>query len=513
MNDITTDVLIVGAGPTGLMMANQLARFDINFTIIDLKDGPTVESRAIAVTARSMEIYQQMGLADEVLSNGKRMESFSLYRNGKAKAEVKIGEIGKGLTDFSYMLAFEQYKNESLLYKHLQAQGKEVMWQTKFIELKEYKEKVIALAEKDGDKFEIKAKYVVSCEGARSIVRRQLDFSFKGGTYEQKFFVADAKVDWKEGYNKLIISPSQYNFCAFMPLSGDENYRIIGTIPRKLNKVQELTFDHLSEVVKKTMKIPMEFKEVNWFATYKLHHRAVDHFSEDRVYLAGDAAHIHSPAGGQGMNTGLQDAYNLAWKMAFVLKGQSPEKLLNTYDEERMPFAKWLLKFTDRGFTLMSSTNWFYRFARKFIALPLAARMFKNSKVRPRIFKTVSQTGYSYVDANMSIDASDDELLFDAGDRFPYFQDDNLHLKMKSAGFSMVHIHSSPMTDEQKDILKASFHLPIEVIEDQNTEKWKALGVVNEMFILVRPDNYIAFISNEVEEKQMSEYLEKVGLK
>src|SRR6188474_2736340 len=127
-----TDVLIVGAGPTGLMAANQLLRFNIEFMIIDMKAGPTIESRAIAVTSKSLEIYQQMGLIDEVMKDGARINSFNMYTNGKRRAKVIIKEIGKGISEYSFLLAYEQFKNEKLLYRNLQEQGQEVMWNTTF---------------------------------------------------------------------------------------------------------------------------------------------------------------------------------------------------------------------------------------------------------------------------------------------------------------------------------------------------------------------------------------------
>ncbi len=132
---LNTEVLIIGAGPTGLMAANQLARFGIDFIIVDSKDGPTQESRAIAVTARSLEIYQQMGLERDVIKGGKIMKSFNLYSNGKKKAEIKIGEIGQGISEFSYMLAFEQSKNEELLAQNLAQQGKTIYWNHEFTEI------------------------------------------------------------------------------------------------------------------------------------------------------------------------------------------------------------------------------------------------------------------------------------------------------------------------------------------------------------------------------------------
>jgi len=355
-----TQVLIVGAGPTGLMAANQLQRFGINFIVIDPKSGPTIESRAIAVTARSMEVYQQLGLSNAVVENGSQMSAFNLFSDGKRKAEIKIGEIGKGMTDFPYLLAFEQSDNEKLLYENLKKQGNEVLWETEFVALKEHQTGIIVEAKKNNQTFEIKAEYLIGCDGAKSPIRHQLNFNFHGGTYENKFFVADAIVNWKLSHDNLVIAPTNNNFCGFFPLKGDRYYRVLGTLPRAYFDKEDITFEDIESEIIKTMGVPLEFEKINWFSIYNLHHRCVDDFNSGRVYLAGDSAHIHSPAGGQGMNTGLQDSYNIAWKLAFVLKKYAKPELLKTYNEERLPFAQWLLKFTDKRFNIMTKCHLFY---------------------------------------------------------------------------------------------------------------------------------------------------------
>ncbi|MBD3639194.1 MAG: FAD-dependent monooxygenase [Crocinitomicaceae bacterium] len=512
-DQLNTQVLIVGAGPTGLMAANQLMRFGIDFIIVDKKSGPTIESRAILVTSRSLEIYQQMGLSDHVGSNGKKITMFNLFRNGKAAGKVEIGEVGKGLSDFTYMLAFEQFKNERLLSELLDKANKSVLWEHEYIRLLDYTDTVKAIVKNKEHELQINASYLIACDGASSPVRHELDFSFNGGTYTHKFFVADTIINWDHGFDKLIVAPGRKNFCALMPISETDSYRVIGTLPKKVSKQENITFNDIQAVVKKTLKTRIEFKVVNWFSIYKLHHRAVDHFQQGKVFLAGDSAHIHSPAGGQGMNTGLQDAYNLCWKLAMVLKNQAPERLLHTYNEERLPFAKWLLKFTDRGFTIMTSRNWFVKFARKFIILPLAALMLKKERWKKKVFPVVSQIGYSYWDGDLAIDSSDKDLKFRAGDRFPYFQEDNLHLKMNHPGFHYVHIGEEPMTEEQIAGVRKIFPGEIYFIEDQNTAKWKKHGVDGELTILVRPDNYIGLIADEPDLVQLDDYLYKVGLK
>lgn len=508
-DQLTTDVLIVGAGPTGLMAANQLMRFGIDFIIVDLKSEPTRESRAIAVTARSLEIYQQMGLAKTAIAQGKRMTSFNLYSGGKRKANVRVGEIGKGLSEFSYLLAFEQSKNETLLSENLVNHGHTVHWNHEFIKLTEHEEQINALIRHNGKEIEITAQYVIGCEGAKSPIRHQLNFSFKGGTYEQKFFVADAVLNWELGDDQLIVSPGSENFCAFLPLTGDRCHRIIGTLPKSFSDQEDVEFKDIEGVVAKTIGIPLKFETVNWFSIYKLHHRAVDHFKQGRAFLAGDSAHIHSPAGGQGMNTGLQDAYNLCWKLALVIKGQAKATLLNTYNEERLPFARWLLKFTDRGFTLMTSTNWFIKILRKYVALVIAGWVLKNAKIKPRIFRVISQIGYSYKRSSLSKSITRQHLKFKAGDRLPFVADDSIYPLFTEPSFHLLYIGDKKLSDEEANRMTNVFPFPIRLVEQSLTSKWQMLGVKAELFILVRPDNYMAAIYDQFDEDKVNSYLSK----
>ncbi|HUR31764.1 MAG TPA: FAD-dependent monooxygenase [Saprospiraceae bacterium] len=508
---LTTDVIIIGAGPTGLMAANQLARFGCDFIILDSKKGPTVQSRAIAVTSRSLEIYEQMGLADEVVQNGQRIESFHFFSGGKQRGKVVLGEMGKGLSDFNYLLGYEQSKNEELLYHNLQKQGKEVLWETSFVEITEFEEKVVVVA-KSEEQLIIHAKYLIACDGAGSPVRHQLKLAFEGGTYENKFFVADTVLKWQLSYTGLIISPSDQNFVAFFPMKGASNYRVLGTLPDKFSQDDTITFRDIEKTVLETIGIPIQFEKVNWFSIYKLHHRRVDDFRKGNIFLAGDAAHIHSPAGGQGMNTGLQDAYNIAWKLSLVLRGITHEKLLDTYEEERLPFAKWLMSFTDRGFNLMTSDNRVIAFMRKNLASKLIGLFVNISFARRLGFKTVSQIGYSYHNMSLSGSATRQKLKFKSGDRLPYVLDErgkSLYHVFTKPSFYLLHIGSTALKADLIDDTKKTFGLPIDVVEN-NSAGWINLGVKKELFIWIRPDNYIFFLDDVLDVDKVRHHLKSV---
>lgn len=508
-----TQIVIVGAGPTGLMAANQLLRFGIDFMLIDSKSGPTVESRAIAVTARSLEIYQQMGLSDTVVANGIMMNSFKLFSGGSRKAEVKIGEIGKGMTDFPYLLAYEQSQNETLLYENLKKNGKEVHWETGFVTLKEHENTIVAVVQKNNETFEIKAEYLIGCDGAKSPIRHQLNFNFHGGTYENKFFVADVILNWELPHDNLIIAPSDKNFVGFFPLKGDRCFRVLGSLPRAYFDREDISFEAIEKEVIQTIGIPIDFEKINWFSVYNLHHRCVDNFNAGRVFLAGDSAHIHSPAGGQGMNTGLQDAYNVAWKLAFVVKKFAKTDLLDTYNEERLPFAQWLMKFTDRMFNLMSSDHWFVAKFRKYIALNLIAKIFTFEKIRPVLFRTVSQIWYTYKGKSLSLSASSQKLLFQAGDRLPFIGDDHLKIPFyelfTEPSFHLLYLSNGVLEKTMARKIENAFPFPVRIITYPITGSWIGLGVEKPLFVLVRPDNYIAYLSDSFSVPEVENYLER----
>jgi len=504
------DVIIIGAGPTGLMAATQLARFNISFLIVDSKAGPTDQSRAIVVTARSMEIYQQLGISNVPIEQGRFITEFAIFVKGKQKALATVGEFGKGLTDFSYLLAFEQSKNEELLVRTLAAYNKEVCWNTELENIVQHQDKIEADLKhlsKPGHPIEkVTAKYMIGCDGAKSMVRHLLNFSFKGGTYEQQFYVADTKLKWQEGFNKLILCPSRNNFCGFFPMAGSNSHRIIGTVPKVLNDRADLSFDDLEKAIKETVHFPMEIEAMNWFSVYKLHHRSVDTFRKGNVFLAGDAAHIHSPAGGQGMNTGLQDAYNLSWKLALVIKNIAGEKLLETYNEERLPFAKWLLKFTDRFFGIMTSSNIFISWLRNNIVPQMLKIFLKSPFIRPLMFKTLSQIKWSYKDCSVSKNRSAQKLKFTAGDRLPYVlintgqTSESVYTLLMQPVFHLLMIGNTNISFTMHEFVKPVI---------SNLEDWKSFGVTKSLYILVRPDNYIALVADEMNKEILDSYLQQ----
>ncbi len=492
--NITTDVLIVGAGPTGLMLACQLARFGVKFEILDSKSGPTHESRALTVTSRSLEIYQQLGLDKQIMESSVGLSGFKVQNKGKVIARARLGNIDTSLSDFNQVLTiFEQSKNESLLNNYLQQHKKQVLWNSNFLNYSRSNNNLVTSITTNDGNLNIQCRYLIGCDGAGSQIRKQSKFSFEGGTYENIFYVADTIIESDNlNHEEIVLVPGANVFSAFFPMEGQKRFRIVGTLPDEIRDKENVTFSDIKKSISENFVQPISFQETAWFSTYKLHHRCVHSFRKDNIFLAGDSAHIHSPAGGQGMNTGLQDAHNLGWKLAMVLLYGCDTKLLDTYNEERLPFAKWLLGSTDRGFRIITSKSKLVRIFREVILFRLMSLGFSLSGLRKRIFQTVSQVWYSYDRFSLSKHLTKQKLTFQAGERIPRVRPRYLDQFSKPV-FTIIAIGQESTIKFCPEIL----HLPLDTQEEILNEEWQQYGVSAPCYIVLRPDQYILGIADE----------------
>ena len=360
-------IIICGAGPTGLMLAAQLLRFNIDFLIIDAKAAPTTESRAVVVQARSMEIYEQMNVSDDILADAEKADGLCFWRHGKKISEAKFENLGSDITPFDFVIMYEQSKNETLLYHHLQKHNHEVEWNTTLIAYKEEQNEYAVTVKQNEQELTIETQYLIACDGGNSKVRELADMEFSGGTYENVFYVADTHLAADVCQHSINFFVADNTFNLVFPMVGEKRFRAIGILPKQFYHQKEISFKEVSEQVNKDAELDLGFNNTQWYSTYRLHHKKIKSFSKGNIFFCGDAAHVHSPAGGQGMNTGLQDAYNLAWKIALVIQQKAKEDLLNTYHEERNPVAEDLLKTTDRMFNIMSQNTKINTFLRMYL--------------------------------------------------------------------------------------------------------------------------------------------------
>lgn len=644
-NDLKTDVLIVGAGPVGLMAACQLVSKGImNFIVVDKKsNGPSRESRAIATSARSMEIFQQLGILEEVMKYTIPITGIEIHSRGKTRALVNFedhceeetssgattddGKKKKSLSQFPNMSLLEQWRIEEILINYLISHDKEILWNTDVTSLVQVVDGGVKVnvcdnyflpvaswcdqsleemttesnifsseeVEEESDlkklgtqHYFIHAKYVIGCDGIHSKVRQECGIKFVGEKYTQRFFLADVQLKNLNKEGGRIIACLGDTFTLFFPLYGDNHYRIVGLVPDSMDDRLSLRFEDIMKELASLHAfdgIPLDFGEVFWFNICTCDRRMVNKFQSDRVFIAGDASHTHSPAGGQGMNTGLEDVHNLIWKMAYVLQGHASTSLLDTYEEERKPFIEWLLKFTDRAFTMTGSNQWIVKTLRQWVVLPLLGFLSGMGTGVPESLKhqlamTLSHCWYSYKESTLSIEyhspaieialaqhtkhpmlsfdrttsSSTNSSSFDVdesalllfpqeqqpqrrnmmllspGDRFPYFVEgglqENLLCNMNGSSFYLVHVMDEDMMSSNsttstttsvntlQDICNEHCSIPIKVLASKVHPGWKQLGVgfgsslleLREVFILVRPDQYIGFISDKMEVSILLKY-------
>ncbi|HEY0055424.1 MAG TPA: FAD-dependent monooxygenase [Pedobacter sp.] len=516
-------VIIVGAGPSGLMMAAQLIRFGIQPIIIDFKKNINTQSRALAVQARSLEILGQMGLAEIALNEGNIASGLVLYQDTEEIASINLSNIGEGKSAFHYVLILEQNKTERILVDHLTSKTCPIYWYTQVLDVHQTDKQVTLKITRDGGEELITCDWLIGADGASSKVRKSLGISFSGGTYQHKFFLADTKVKGGVSHNSVRAFFTESGFTAIFPMK-DSNYRFIGILPKSLNSKPDVSFNDISPFLTYNLGFPMTEDCCNWFSIYQLHHRMADRFRSRRCFLIGDAAHVHSPVGGQGMNTGLQDAYNLAWKLAGVVNKKYSISILDTYSQERMPVAKTLLKTTDRMFTIIIGQNWLTRQLRNLV-LPFALnKLWKIGTINQRLFSLISQTYINYRESPLSLHHSLATKV-KAGDRVPYIkfydeklkEETNLHEWCKYPGFTLLVIGQlSPL-----EVLAISkwiklsypfdlhfYYLPPSTRNKHVFEQFEVTENKRKA-VLIRPDMYIGYINDVVDVELIGGYLQE----
>ncbi len=516
----TLPVLIVGAGPTGLMAACQLSRLNIPFRIIDKKSGPTKESRALVIQARSLEIFRQMGIADQALAEGTRVNAIN-FIIGKAERRIPLGKIGKKLTEFPYLFVLEQSKTEEMLAEFLKQQKIKIEWNTELVSFIQEKDNVSAIIEQKNKKEDITATYLIAADGSHSIVRKTLQIPFAGAMYKQAFYVLDCAVTGLPEDNTLYLLMNKKSFTLLFPMTAGR-CRIVGTVPEEYEKKESITFEDVAPSLQRQLPDAIKVSKPDWISFYHTHHRCVSTFRSGRIFLAGDAAHIHSPAGAQGMNTGLQDAYNLAWKIAYVIEGKSPESLLDTYNAERLPFARQLVKTTDRLFSFVVDEHPWKTFLRMKILPRMMTLLVKTGYVKHFVFPMISQIAVNYRGSIIYHKTSHGRFHPEAprpGDRLPYALRENESGNKQNIQhlvdgkhfevFIFSKRHNKDFIQKVHTSMKKNNNLVIrQVLFNKRTKKlYELFGIENDGYYIVRPDMYIGYRSNGYQRQHIQKFL------
>ena len=391
------DILVVGAGPTGLSLAAQLAEFGVASRVIDRGQDRVHESRALAIQPRTLEVLAGLGVTGQLVANGNPAAQLRLHVRGRELA-VPLFDLGLDDTAYPYLLFLSQAETERILEVHLTAAGVTVERGVELVDLTTTADAVVAmLRHRDGQEESVSARYVVGCDGAHSTVRRAGGIAFTGGAYPQTFILADAEADGiKPGAAHVFLSGNGMLF--FFPLGKPATWRLLAMRPPTDPTPPEapVTLDEVQAIADAYTHASVRLRDPVWRTYFGLQHRHATRYQAGRIFVAGDAAHVHSPAGAQGMNTGIQDAWNLGWKLALVSRGVADEALLESYNAERRPVGGFVVRFTDRAFSAATSTNPLIRALRTQLVprvLPLALRF---DRAVAYGFRTISQLNINY---------------------------------------------------------------------------------------------------------------------
>jgi 2-polyprenyl-6-methoxyphenol hydroxylase-like FAD-dependent oxidoreductase len=526
-----TAVLVVGAGPTGLTLAAQLAAHGVRARLIDRGLDRVHESRALAIQPRTLEVLAGLSVTDQLIACGNRTVRLRMHARGR-NVSVPMFDLGLADTAYPYLLFLSQAETERILEQHLHTAGIEAERGVELVDLHTTADAAVAtLRHRDGRDETVPARYVVGCDGAHSAVRRLAGIQFQGSSYPQTFVLADTDADGIEpGAAHVYLSGRGLLF--FFPLVHPAAWRLLvmrpptdptpPDTPVTLDEVQALTDTYTGGTVR--LRNPV------WMTNFRLHHRAATRYRSGPVFLAGDAVHIHSPAGAQGMNTGIQDAVNLGWKLAHALQRTSDPALLDTYEPERAPIGKTVLRFTDRAFTIATSTHHLVRFARTRLAPALIPLALKARAARGYAFRTVSQLAIRYRHSPLSVDGPKSPRRGPkAGDRLPDAdiihngQPTRLHQVVAAAGWHLLLCgppDSWVRTDTAGGGLPDARRLNVHHLTTQNTRgalhdpharALRRLGLTDTdtAQYLIRPDGHIGYRGGGTDPAGLENYLRR----
>ncbi|HEU5198041.1 MAG TPA: FAD-dependent monooxygenase [Ktedonobacterales bacterium] len=543
-----TEALVIGAGPTGLFMAAELIRRGVACRVIDKAPAPSSTSKALALQSRTLEMFDQVGIIEEILEPGLKAGAVNIHADGQRIIQMSMNELHG---PYPFILCLPQNQTERILNQHLERLGGQVERQRELIGFTQDDAAVTAtLRHADGHEETLTTRWLIGCDGAHSAVRHTLNMPFNGVPYPEAFALADVKLDWPLPNDQIDLFLSEHGLLGAFPMQGGR-YRLI--IETKADagdeKLSDPTLEEIQGYLTKLAPEGSVASDPAWLAAFRSHLRHAEHIRQGRVFLAGDAAHIHSPAGGQGMNTGLQDAYNLAWKLALVNAGHASPTLLDTYEIERKPVAESVLRTSDlmiKAATLRSPITQQIRNR----LLPLLAQQ---DLIQQRMTAQIAELSVNYRKSPIVAEHHHERFMPvhlshgpRAGDRAPdaapllRADGSTTHLyellrgtnatlllfadpentttswqRLAALANTITARYGSLIT---KSIVSAGASVP-EVTQtsaapllDPELALHRAYAASPECLYLVRPDGYIGFRSYPADEASLNEYLKKLFL-
>lgn len=521
-----TEVLIIGAGPTGLMMACQLLRYGVKFRILDKQKDRAHESRAFAIQAKSMEIFQNLGCAEEFLKVARSNVDFAFFINGKKQIEITFKYFTHQDTPFPSVYFLPQAETERILIELLAKQGVYIERQKELITFSQdmrgvqanIKDLTTGITEK------LVCDYIIGCDGAHSIIRHTLNFSFEGNAYPQIFNLVDASIIWPYSRNKFLFFLGKNGIFVHIPLTDKISRIMLAQRSESFSeeKLSTASLNKLENAASLLTQVPVKLADPIWISQFRLHHRSVTKYYQNRAFLSGDAAHIHSPVGGQGMNTGIQDATNLAWKLSLVIKKHTSCKLLDTYETERYPVGKILLKTTDQFFSLLTAKGFFISKLRNWLLPFVISFLFSKKNIENCLFWFISQLHIHYTKNQFNYEILEKSHQAFKGGPCPGYRAPNAPANSTSLFRLLVHkpfnILCFNTKEERADKLKEKINGLIKnyndcvqvysfVLSPINKLLFKRYGVTSSAIYVIRPDGYVGFRINSDNYLLLEKYL------
>jgi 2-polyprenyl-6-methoxyphenol hydroxylase-like FAD-dependent oxidoreductase len=493
VHDDTRQVLICGAGPTGLVLALWLAKRQLPFRIIDKAPRAGTASRALVVQARTLEFYRMLGIDQSIAPRTRKVDQLRLWVRQRQVGAVFFGREANGISAWPFFYVYPQDEHEALLEAELGKLGIQVERSTELLAFEETENGIDAHLQTPSGAATIHVAYLAGCDGSHSKVRETIGAAFPGGTYDPIYYVADIIAAGPIVNGDLNLALDDADFLAVFPMQGEGRVRLVGTVESE-DPDRRFQWDNVSQDI--IRRLGIDEKTVNWFSTYRVHHRVASFFRKSRVFLCGDAAHVHSPVGGQGMNTGIGDAINLAWKLDAVLRYGAPEAILDTYEQERIPFAQSLVNTTDRVFTFVSKRSALATAIRTRLVPLILPRLFKRPAIRRAAFRLVSQTRIQYRKSSLSSGAVG---RFHGGDRLPWLQQQDNYAALTTLDWQLHCYGPAPasLTD-----WSASNHLPLHVFTHSD-------AITRDTLCLIRPDGYIGWVGRPDDQQALNRYAAK----
>jgi len=526
-------VLIVGAGPTGLALAVQLARYGIRFRIVDRSLDRAHESRALAIQPRTLEVLANCGISPDLLAVGNRAVQLRLH-TGRRVIPLRLFDIGVRDTAYPYLLFLAQAETERIFAAHLSLLDIDMDRGRELVSLRPDGDNAVAtLRDLSGSIETVRASYVVGCDGPHSTVREQAGIAFTGSAYPQTFVLADVEADGIErGVVHAFLSGPRGPLL-FFPLGTPATWRMIAMrAPGDAGPVDEpVTLARLQALTDAATETRITLHDPVWLTDFRVHKRGVSRYRAGGVFLAGDAAHIHSPAGGQGMNIGIQDAVNLGWKLALVLRHGAPPALLDTYEAERAPVGRAVRRFTDRAFLMITSGSVGARLARRYL-VPVVLPVVLRSRFGRRLaFRTISELSTGYHGTDLAAHGPGARSRSPrTGDRLPDMSlarqpggarslahhpvTTSLHALVAAPGWHLLLCGRgwTALTDAEAVGAPSKAGRPMLTVHRlRQTEVLRGLGAHarDSVQLLIRPDGYVGYRSDEADLAGLHAYLDR----